>query len=493
MAYSHVSLFKQLVTLHSKACSDYRHQDDENVASRGSIAMKSAVLRHSAGDKLRFEIHSTPSRGHSSSSQQKWYIKGNHAVEVNRWAQAIVRNIEHYKRDGNINSGSDTDIRSLKSLGTSLRTARDSLSTIPGKRQSGMQAMAKSSSSSVNEAGEDSQNIRQPQNDFIVGQAAVEESESEDSDERIEDESSDSNSIRSPPHETTFALHGNTTAAQVDLTVQLLNSFKLPPNSSPELQDIYAALEESAITTQRMIGEYVNIVQEREEWWKERLDRERERGALWEESLQVVVKEGEVLENELKNRIRRRNKDTNEGSLRTRSDLQPGLRLSPRAQDVEQHSQYITKPEFPSTSVSNVAHLSPKAPTPTCEPSYIPQIPVSPPPITGDSESMVDTDEEDEFFDAIESNLLPNVVIPDALVNVPTPKSLAEVEIDQYEGYKNLRQKLPMDRDTRPPTSLWSVLKHSIGKDLTKISFPVFFNEPTSMLQRMVSTILLCT
>lgn len=29
------------------------------------------------------------------------------------------------------------------------------------------------------------------------------------------------------------------------------------------------------------------------------------------------------------------------------------------------------------------------------------------------------------------------------------------------------------------------VLKHSIGKDLTKISFPVFFNEPTSMLQRM--------
>jgi len=28
-------------------------------------------------------------------------------------------------------------------------------------------------------------------------------------------------------------------------------------------------------------------------------------------------------------------------------------------------------------------------------------------------------------------------------------------------------------------------LKHSIGKDLTRISFPVFFNEPTSMLQRM--------
>ncbi|KAF7966171.1 hypothetical protein HWV62_39744, partial [Athelia sp. TMB] len=44
---------------------------------------------------------------------------------------------------------------------------------------------------------------------------------------------------------------------------------------------------------------------------------------------------------------------------------------------------------------------------------------------------------------------------------------------------------LPIGSDNRPSTSLWSVLKHSIGKDLTKISFPVFFNEPTSMLQRM--------
>lgn len=35
------------------------------------------------------------------------------------------------------------------------------------------------------------------------------------------------------------------------------------------------------------------------------------------------------------------------------------------------------------------------------------------------------------------------------------------------------------------PASLWAILKGSIGKDLTKISFPVFFNEPTSMLQRM--------
>ena len=53
-----------------------------------------------------------------------------------------------------------------------------------------------------------------------------------------------------------------------------------------------------------------------------------------------------------------------------------------------------------------------------------------------------------------------------------------------YGGYKNLRKHLNLNEE-RPPTSLWSVLKHSSGKDLTRISFPVFFKEPTSMLQRM--------
>ena len=96
----------------------------------------------------------------------------------------------------------------------------------------------------------------------------------------------------------------------------------------------------------------------------------------------------------------------------------------------------------------------------------------------------MDTDEEDEFFDAIDSNNLPNLIVNSALQNTPD-KEIPNEMVKPYEGYKHLRTRLPIDADNRPPTSLWSVLKHSIGKDLTKISFPVFFNEPTSMLQRM--------
>ena len=99
----------------------------------------------------------------------------------------------------------------------------------------------------------------------------------------------------------------------------------------------------------------------------------------------------------------------------------------------------------------------------------------------------VDTDEEDEFFDAIESNALP-IVIPDALSKRPSVELPPMVDQKQYNGYSHPRLKLAISSDDRPPMSLWAVLKNSIGKDLTKISFPVFFNEPTSMLQRMVST-----
>ena len=102
-------------------------------------------------------------------------------------------------------------------------------------------------------------------------------------------------------------------------------------------------------------------------------------------------------------------------------------------------------------------------------------------------EETGDTDEEDEFFDAIESNTLPNLVITRSLIQ-PSP-GVMFLSREVYAGYLKLRDRLSISSDDRPPMSLWAVLKNSIGKDLTKISFPVFFNEPTSMLQRMVSTI----
>lgn len=54
-----------------------------------------------------------------------------------------------------------------------------------------------------------------------------------------------------------------------------------------------------------------------------------------------------------------------------------------------------------------------------------------------------------------------------------------------FVGYeKPPRDRLALDADNRPRMSLWGILKNLIGKDMTKMTLPVTFNECTSLLQR---------
>lgn len=54
-----------------------------------------------------------------------------------------------------------------------------------------------------------------------------------------------------------------------------------------------------------------------------------------------------------------------------------------------------------------------------------------------------------------------------------------------FNGYEDPpRTRLKIDADNRPKLSLWSILKNLIGKDMTKMTLPVTFNECTSLLQR---------
>ena len=48
-----------------------------------------------------------------------------------------------------------------------------------------------------------------------------------------------------------------------------------------------------------------------------------------------------------------------------------------------------------------------------------------------------------------------------------------------------IRTSLPSCQFSSSDFSLWSVLKQGIGKELSKITMPVVFNEPLSFLQRV--------
>ncbi|KAI0307052.1 Oxysterol-binding protein-domain-containing protein [Multifurca ochricompacta] len=478
--------------------SYYRHQEDEQVASRGSIVMKTAVLRSPAGaEKLRFEIHSTPSRGHTS--VQKWYMKANHPVEASRWTQAISRAIEHAKQMYRPNEGDTSSISRHSGRGSVSSTL-----SVPHSQRKDRDAESVSSSLvPTDDEGGDILTHGDPSPPERDNAEQHDASSGNDSTDRIY-------GTDNPPHESSFELHGNSMAAQLELTIQLLADLSPPSTTVTRSVELNAALKEALGNLQGILNEYLYMAKERDDWWRAQLNRERERQTVWEQSLHSVVKEGEALERELRRHSRKHTRIDSStsggegtGTIKARPSALP---LSPPIEEGEVELQEPTpatavpipsasgqrfhSPESTSVSVSPGAALSRAL---SAKPSVVHRMSIQRPSsvaVTGltrsnDEDDVVDTDDEDEFFDAIESNALPNLVVHDALTGHSEPLLPKHIDRGQYDGYRVLRRKLDLKNDNRPPTSLWAVLKHSIGKDLTKISFPVFFNEPTSMLQRM--------
>lgn len=70
-------------------------------------------------------------------------------------------------------------------------------------------------------------------------------------------------------------------------------------------------------------------------------------------------------------------------------------------------------------------------------------------------------------------------------------KMLSKIEDEgSFLGYElPPRKKLSMDEDDRPKVGLWGILKSMIGKDMTRMTLPVSFNECTSLLQRLTEDI----
>lgn len=50
--------------------------------------------------------------------------------------------------------------------------------------------------------------------------------------------------------------------------------------------------------------------------------------------------------------------------------------------------------------------------------------------------------------------------------------------------YVKRRDNLPEPKEKEKPVGLWSIIKENIGKDLSGVCLPVYFNEPLSSLQK---------
>ncbi|SGY27552.1 BQ5605_C124g13324 [Microbotryum silenes-dioicae] len=414
--------------------SYYRSQEDEGKASRGSINMGVAQIVTSASDKLKFEVNNKLGKSFPS-----FFLKGSHPVEVMRWVDALKQNVAYAKELSN-NGSLETRISTLDPDG----------------------------------AGMDSQ-----------GRALHDRDGSILDDETFND---DTMLFRTPM---TLNCSPRELARQVELTRQLVETLRVaeadPANANVVFDEVRKAIVGSLGTLESALDEYIDVVNLRERFFVRKYEREIDAKRMWEENMKELAAQHAAIEAELHKTSRdstRRKRALQE----VRANLLSSPPMSPIAGtpiDTNPGSKALqvdTQSLATATAANAAAMSSPRnargrsTTMHTLKPQELEDLVDSALAGEAGEDDSALSDDSDEFFEAIES--------------APEAEALsAKFDTAPFEGYRNLRQRLPITTDNRPPVSLWAILKGSIGKDLTKISFPVFFNEPTSMLQRMAEDV----
>ena len=519
---------------------DYRHQEDENIASRGSIAMKTAVLKVASGtNEQRFEVHHAPSRGHQT--VQKWYLKADHPVEGARWTTMIRKNIDWYKQKDQMDRMARTSESSLRAPSMkSMGTTNTSFNTLSSRHTKNTRSKGKETSGNLSDnwngpgPGSETSSITGVGGDSPAGPppkivAGIEQQE--DGDDTPDNSSADDlPESDHPPFEDIFKIQENYVRIQTKLVSDYLHA-PIQAGSAADLIDKTAQLKDNIGNINSNLEEYFGMVQKREGWWAARLKAEQKRQDVWETSLKTVVEEGEALERELKSRSSRRrsrmfgseHEEWRHSTLKAKPASNPPSRMSTLSPPRLTADEAFTLSPEPTPSVeatlqskelTTATDLTTEPPTATTIPAASTFLtasemstvnePVSATTITAFSLSLpsnaarrfplasslkaptllhgslevddIDTDEEDEeidiFFDAIDAGTLPMIVSPALQVH---EEKFLELGKAQYSGYINVRQRLDLDADNRPPTSLWSILKNSIGKGAPPGLLPLWF------------------
>lgn len=312
-----------------------------------------------------------------------------------------------------------------------------------------------------------------------------------------------SDSKRKPPHEEHFMLLANSAQAQLETTRQLAESLKADSAMPSEKQgDVCTALSASIKRLDTMLHEYIDQVAEREHWFIRRHEHEHEARRMWEDNLAHLARQQSQLEEELQ-------REALKGSRRKRELKNLQSRGSDK--NLPAVGQQEVVPEQPEDAQEGAEAQHGRDRSDTIRPMAAgaaaagaagagaagvaaskgqhqdnqPQ----------QQQAAYDTDsdsDDEEFFEAVDSGQLsmsvdPPLEEPPSAVfhekDLPDELRKQVVEKDEvYAGYKEPRKELPIGVDNRPNVSLWSILKNSIGKDLTKISFPVSFVRLTSGL-----------
>ncbi|KAI0172786.1 Oxysterol-binding protein-domain-containing protein [Hypoxylon sp. FL1284] len=478
--------------LENGVLSYYKHQDDAENACRGAISMRIARLHMSPEEKTKFEI--------IGKSSVKYTLKANHEVEAKRWFWALNNSIQWMKDQAK------QDERQKAQSAEMLRQARDSLT----KPTDASVADSLTEVASNGEPGSNAQLYRLPSgktpaprvgvsrasttgsadDDFLdagspdaKGHQSNEEMTIPGEGDEEEDEYMDRSSRGEAPTATkdAFNITAQSARLQLDTLASVSAALQTEAHRNPSLSLVdpkaaqaLATYDAAIRSLKGLMGDLLRISKDRDAHWQYRLEQEIEMRRMWEESMAKVAAEQEVLEARVseaetkrkmaKRALREVMGSTNESRPISSDSFAPKI----EATDVKEGDEaaILRSPSMKSigrksTALSHHVELS------------------------SDSES-----EQEEFFDAVDAGEVDVAPMPpsDAVPSGSAGKNVVVSGVDvssAFRGYENgLRKRLKLDEDNRPKIGLWGILKSMIGKDMTKMTLPVSFNEPTSLLYR---------
>ncbi|KAL2181086.1 Oxysterol-binding protein-domain-containing protein [Thermothelomyces heterothallicus CBS 202.75] len=467
--------------------SYYKHQDDAGSACRGAINMRIAKLHMSPDEKTKFEIH--------GKSSVKYILKANHEVEAKRWFWALNNSIQwtkdQAKEEERQRARNAELLKQAKAEHSHLaETPSENASVAETSRSSVQLTRMHSSARASSKSGVQASGSN---DDDDPGDAATEAEKTDRNgggtvaeDDADDDEYGEGSSGQDAPRASKDAFTITAQSAKLQLesmanvtSALLLESSKNPALtlSDPKTSQALATYDAAIRSLTGLIGDLLRISKDRDAYWQYRLDRESEMRRMWEESMAQVAKEQEELEArvgeaELKRRMTKRIlKEVVENGI-----LEGGQVPASAGQAAEAALQEGADTEAPADGVS-----AKSPPTNlTRRQTVMTQMAV-----ISDSES-----DEEEFFDAVDAGEVEVSQFPPSEVTTSQEKQQLVISdacdiSSSFKGYENgIRTRLKLDADNRPKISLWGILKSMVGKDMTKMTLPVSFNEPTSLLYR---------
>ncbi|CAI6336640.1 unnamed protein product [Periconia digitata] len=481
--------------------SYYKHQDDTGSACRGAINMRIAKLYMDPQDKQRFEIQ--------GKSSVKYHLKANHQVEAKRWYWALNNAIQWAKdeaREEERQQNRDQEmLKQAKAEQLDKRIPKEGeVASLNSSMVASTKNLAPPSTLGVPQPSHDSASrsgmsvAEEPESNYepsMVGNeigrmpshfGATTVNDDMDDDDEYGDDNSSSHEVR-PQNKDAFNITAQSARLQLELLAQVSTALQSEKVKNPTLQisdpimlSALSSYESAVGNLKGLIGDLLRISRDRDSYWQYRLDREANVRRMWEESMAKVAKEQEELENRYGESETKRRK-TKRALREALEDYDTQEGKPPRIDEDEfveaEEEQLSRKPSLSSQALRRKATLANLA-----------------------ADMSEDESDDEEFFDAVgagevEVVEMPAATSPDAPVGdgkmaKTADKDIFDVKHDEistgFIGYEDgPRQKLAMDDDDRPKISLWGILKSMIGKDMTKMTLPVSFNEPTSLLQRV--------